>query len=95
MPQYWLKPLGFTRPEPRPIDDDWSKERGLEDFELAKVQNPPQMGRGDRVLLHAVITAKHSQSARYSEIQSGRPTENGGRVGHGYTPSASTPGCPS
>jgi hypothetical protein len=62
MPQYWLKPLGFTQPEPHPVSDDWVSERGLDDFELttgpAKIQNPPQMGRGDRVLLHAVIHSR-------------------------------------
>lgn len=62
MPQYWLKPLGFTQPQPHPIPDDWVSERGLEDFQLttgpARVQSPPQMGCGDRVLLHAVIHAR-------------------------------------
>jgi hypothetical protein len=41
----------------------------LDDFELttgpAKIQNPPQMGRGDRVLLHAVI---HSRVFAEGEI---------------------------
>ena len=69
MPQYWLKPLGFTQPEPHPVPDDWVSERGLDDFELttgpAKIKNPPQMGRGDRVLLHAVI---HSRVFAEGEI---------------------------
>lgn len=69
MPQYWLKPLGFTQPQPHPLPDDWASERGLDDFELttgpAKIQNPPQMGRGDRVLLHAVI---HSRVFAEGEI---------------------------
>jgi hypothetical protein len=51
------------------MPDDWVSERGLDDFELttgpAKIQNPPQMGRGDRVLLHAVI---HSRVFAEGEI---------------------------
>jgi len=69
VPQYWLKPLGFTQPQPHPLPDDWVSERGFEDFELttgpAKIQNPPQMGRGDRVLLHGVI---HSRVFAEGEI---------------------------
>jgi hypothetical protein len=79
MPQYWLKPLGFTQPEPHPVPDDWVSERGLDDFELttgpAKIQNPPQMGRGDRVLLHAVI---HSRVFAEGEIL-GNPKWTPGR----------------
>jgi hypothetical protein len=59
MTQYWLKPMGHTQPKPSPIADDWVSERGLDDFVLttgpANVQDPPQMGRGDRVLLVAVV----------------------------------------
>jgi hypothetical protein len=62
MPQYWLKPMGHTRPAPGPIPDDWVPERGLDGFELttgpANVQDPPQMSPGDRVLLHAVVLAR-------------------------------------
>jgi hypothetical protein len=57
MPQHWLKPLGTTVPH-NLVDDDWSSERGLDDFELttgpATPKKRPEMGRGDRVLLHAV-----------------------------------------
>jgi hypothetical protein len=57
MPQYWLKPLGTTEPR-KLVDDDWISERGLDDYELttgpATPRQPPKMGRGDRVLLHAV-----------------------------------------
>ena len=59
MPQYWLKPLGFTTPQPHPVPDDWIPERGLDRFELTtgpvQIQKPPQLGRYDRVLFHAVI----------------------------------------
>jgi hypothetical protein len=62
MPQYWLKPVGHTQPTPSPIPDDWAPERGLDGFELttgpANVQDPPQMRRGDRVLLHAVVLGR-------------------------------------
>lgn len=58
MPQYWLKPFGFTTP-PTPMPDYWTDVFDVNNFELmtgpAKVQNPPQMGRGDRVIFHAVI----------------------------------------
>lgn len=61
MPQYWLKPLGVTDP-PSPMPDDWTAGADLDRFSLrtgpATVQNPPQMGRGDRVLFHAVIHVK-------------------------------------
>ncbi len=69
MPQYWLKPLGTTQPKPDPVPDDWVSARGLEDFELttgpATIKAPPQIGRGDRVLLHAVI---HSRVFAEGEI---------------------------
>jgi hypothetical protein len=59
MPQYWLKPLGFTQPQPHPLPNDWSVGTSLDRYELTtgpgKIQQPPQMGRGDRVLFHAVI----------------------------------------
>jgi hypothetical protein len=59
VPQYWLKPLGFTKPQPHPLPDDWIPGRGLDRFELttgpAQIQRPPQLGRYDRVLFHAVI----------------------------------------
>jgi hypothetical protein len=62
VPQYWLKPLGTTQPKHDPINDDWASERGLEGFELttgpATPKKRPQMGRGDRVLLHAVIDSR-------------------------------------
>ena len=42
--------------------DHWVSERGLDDFELttspAKIQNLPQMGRGDRVVFYAVIHSR-------------------------------------
>ena len=41
------------------MPDYWTDEVELDPFELmtvpAKIQNPPQMGRGDRVIFHAVI----------------------------------------
>jgi hypothetical protein len=41
------------------MPDYWTDSFDLEDFELmtgpAKIQDPPQMGRGDRVIFHAVI----------------------------------------
>ena len=61
MPQYWLKPFGVTTP-PAPMPDYWTDEVELDPFELmtvpAKIQNPPQMGRGDRVIFHAVIRVR-------------------------------------
>lgn len=58
MPQYWLKPLGTTEP-PRPLADDWTVDHALPAFDLdtgpATIKKPPQMGKGDRVILHAVI----------------------------------------
>lgn len=57
MPQYWLKPQGTMEPR-NLVDDDWTSESGLDDYELttgpATPKQPPKMGRGDRVLLHAV-----------------------------------------
>jgi len=81
MPQYWLKPLGTTQPNPDPVADDWAGERGLEDFELttgpATPKKRPKMGRGDRVLLHAVI---HSRVFAEGEIL-GNPSYQPGRPG--------------
>src|SRR5947209_8122649 len=41
------------------MPDNWTDEFEIDPFELmtgpAKIQNPPQMGRGDRVIFHAVI----------------------------------------
>lgn len=57
MPQYWLKPLGVSDP-PDPMPNDWTVSEDLGNFTLAtgpKTKYPPQMGRGDRVLFHAVI----------------------------------------
>lgn len=58
MPQYWLKPLGTTDP-PAPMRDDWLSDVDLDAFDLmtgpATPRKPPQIGRGDRLLLHAVI----------------------------------------
>ena len=58
MPQYWLKPLGVTEPLSL-VPDDWLEGgRPPEDFSFdtgpAQQRNPPQIGRGDLVLLHAV-----------------------------------------
>lgn len=61
MPQYWLKPLGISEP-PTPMPDNWLAEYSTDHFSLrtgpAKYDKYPQMGRGDRVLLHAVIHAR-------------------------------------
>lgn len=58
MPQYWLKPLGVTQP-PAPMEDDWTAASDLDEFQLrtgpATHRQPPQMGRGDHILFHAVI----------------------------------------
>ena len=58
MPQFWLKPLGVTDP-PHPMPNDWTEEFSPDSFALrtgpATQRKPPQMGRGDRVLFHAVI----------------------------------------
>jgi len=57
VPQYWLKPLGVTDP-PSAMPNDWTTDQDLELFDLrtgpATQRKPPQMGRGDRVLFHAV-----------------------------------------
>jgi hypothetical protein len=61
MPQYWLKPLGISDP-PTPMPNDWLAEYPLDHFPLrtgpATQRQPPQMGKGDRVLFHAVIYAR-------------------------------------
>ena len=58
MPQYWLKPLGVTQPH-APMPNAWTTGADLDDFALitgpATQRQPPQMGRGDLVLFHAVI----------------------------------------
>jgi hypothetical protein len=58
MPQYWLKPLGISDP-PMPMPNDWTAEHSPDAFDLrtgpATSRQPPQMGRGDRVVFHAVI----------------------------------------
>ncbi|MEA2234599.1 MAG: hypothetical protein QOD83_4415 [Solirubrobacteraceae bacterium] len=57
MPQYWLKPLGISEP-PTPLPDDWSVDLDLDNFMMrtgpVTVRKPPPIGRGDRVLFHAV-----------------------------------------
>ena len=56
MPQHWLKPLGVSNP-PAPLPDDWTAGMNLEIYPLTSGPNkprPPQMGRGDLVLFHAV-----------------------------------------
>lgn len=57
MPQYWLKPFGTTTP-PRFVDPDWTVGVALESFVIesgpATPKKPPQMGRGDKILFHAV-----------------------------------------
>jgi len=59
VPQYWLKPLGVTQPEPSPMPNDWLAENDLDPFIFgtgpATPRQPPQMGGGDLVLFHAVI----------------------------------------
>jgi hypothetical protein len=68
MPQYWLKPLGVTDP-PTAMPNDWTAGQDLGHFDLrtgpATHRRPPQMGRGDRVLFHAVI---HVQLFAEAEI---------------------------
>jgi hypothetical protein len=58
VPQYWLKPLGVTEPYD-PMDNDWTAGVDLERYEFATgpatQRQPPQIGRGDLVLFHAVI----------------------------------------
>lgn len=78
MPQYWLKPLGTLEPR-NLVDDDWISERGLDDYELttgpATPRHRPKMGRGDRVLLHAV-----GESRVFAEGEIlGNPTYEPGR----------------
>lgn len=59
MPQYWLKPLGTSEP-PDYVGDDWIPDLGFDPFDPfeltagpASLKDPPKMGRGDNVLLHA------------------------------------------
>jgi hypothetical protein len=57
MPQYWLKPFGTTDP-PRRVDPNWAVGVDLDKFTIisgpATAKKPPQMGRGDMILFHAV-----------------------------------------
>jgi len=57
MPQYWLKPFGTSDP-PRYVEAEWIGESDLSSYEIisgpATPRKPPQMGRGDLVLFHAV-----------------------------------------
>lgn len=56
MPQYWLKPIGTTKPHD-PIDNAWTPEGGFSRMKL--ITGPPNRTHrqflGDRVLFHAVI----------------------------------------
>jgi hypothetical protein len=58
VPQYWLKPLGVAQPH-APVPNAWTVDADLDEFPLitgpATQRQPPQMGRGDLVLFHAVI----------------------------------------
>jgi hypothetical protein len=58
VPQFWLKPLGVTEPR-APMPNAWTSGAALDSFDFmtgpATPRQPPQMGRGDRVLFHAVI----------------------------------------
>jgi hypothetical protein len=58
VPQYWLKPLGVTEPHD-PMPNEWTVGADLDHYEVttgpATPRQPPQMGRGDRILFHAVI----------------------------------------
>jgi hypothetical protein len=58
MPQYWLKPVGVTRDPFAPVPRDYLANVNHDDFRMMtgpSIQSqPPQMGRGDRVLFHAV-----------------------------------------
>jgi hypothetical protein len=58
VPQYWLKPLGVTQPYD-PMPNAWTIGADLDAYPLttgpATLRQPPQMGRGDQVLFHAVI----------------------------------------
>src|SRR6476661_2569050 len=76
MPAYWLKPLGFTRPEPVALDPDWMHfdwrhephELDLTSWNVISgpsQRTPPKMGKGDFILCHAVI---HSRVFAAAEI---------------------------
>jgi hypothetical protein len=58
VPQYWLKPLGVTEPR-NPMPNAWTVGANLKSYDLitgpATQRQPPQMGRGDKVIFHAVI----------------------------------------
>src|SRR5687767_3769985 len=57
MPQYWLKPFGTTDP-PRAVEPEWTLGEDLDEFSIlsgpARQDQPPKMGRGDKILFHAV-----------------------------------------
>jgi hypothetical protein len=57
VPQYWLKPLGVTEPH-APVPTAWTVGVDLEVFSFgtgpARFDRPPQIGRGDYVIFHAV-----------------------------------------
>lgn len=57
MPLYWLKPFGTTHP-PRRVDPNWTTNVDLDAFTIisgpATPKKPPKMGRGDKILFHAV-----------------------------------------
>ncbi len=61
VPQYWLKPLGVTEPHD-PMPNEWTVDTCLDSYPLttgpATPRQPPQMGRGDRVIFHAVVYAR-------------------------------------
>jgi len=60
MPQYWLKPLGVSTP-PDPLPDEWTVGLDLDSYPFptgpANPRKPPPMGRGDRIIFHAVVHA--------------------------------------
>jgi hypothetical protein len=62
MAQYWLKPFGTTNPR-RWINADWipAERANLDHFEILSgpsARNPPQMGKGDSMIFHAVGHAR-------------------------------------
>lgn len=76
MPAFWIKPFGFTRPEPIKLDPDWRHfdwkrvphEVDLDSWDVLSgpaQRTPPKMGKGDLMLCHAVI---HSRVFAAAEI---------------------------